>query len=334
MTRFFKRSALILAIGLSCLISILWGSVNIQGAYHQPIKTSEDELFIVLRGESLNGVLTKLSQQQVIDASIWLKIYTKLFLKDVHIHIGAYDLSSEDRLSDFIHRLAAGEVKQFQIKLVEGLRWQDWKSIILTHPAIINDFDENRLITKLALQGGSLEGWLLPDTYNITWQTSAMEFVERLYNAMQGYLQMQWEQRLPMLPIDTPYEALILASIIEKETGLASERARIAGVFSNRLEQGMRLQTDPTVIYGLGDEFDGDLTRKHLRAHSDYNTYVINGLPPTPIAMPSKDAVKAALQPQTTEEIYFVAKGDGSHHFSVTLAEHNAAVRKYQLGME
>ena len=153
----------------------------------------------------------------------------------------------------------------------------------------------------------------------------------RAHEALIAFVDEQWQQRALDLPINTPYEALILASIIEKETAVPEERSRIAGVFVNRLNSNMRLQTDPTVIYGIGDNFDGNITRKHLRTPTPYNTYVIKGLPPTPIAMAGKAAIKAALQPLETDEVYFVAKGDGSHQFSTTLEAHNAAVRKYQL---
>jgi UPF0755 protein len=175
------------------------------------------------------------------------------------------------------------------------------------------------------------EGLYLADTYFFTKGTKASEILTRAHIALVDFLNSEWEAREVDLPLATPYDALILASIIEKETAVPEERDLIAGVFVNRLHKNMRLQTDPTVIYGIGPSFDGNITRKHLRTRTPYNTYVINGLPPTPIAMAGKAAIRAALNPRTTDALYFVAKGDGSHQFSNTLSEHNAAVRHYQL---
>jgi UPF0755 protein len=177
----------------------------------------------------------------------------------------------------------------------------------------------------------SVEGYLLPDTYYFVAQTAAIEIIKRAHLNMQQYLENAWQNRALDLPYNTAYEGLIMASIIEKETGDAKERPRISGVFVNRLNLKMRLQTDPTIIYGMGENFDGDIRRKDIRAATPYNTYVIKGLPPTPIAMPSKLAIDAAFNPIATEELYFVSKGDGSHKFSTTLHEHNLAVRQYQL---
>ncbi|XOV78174.1 MAG: endolytic transglycosylase MltG [Aestuariibacter sp.] len=327
-----KRIWFVLVVAATALISIYIGILQLNSAAQQELVLSQPQLLEVSQGDSLHQILLRLHNQKIINRNLWLRAHIKLFQQQRNIHTGAYELMPGMALNELIQNMINGRVKQFEITLIEGQTWSVWKQIILQSLAITDDLNESTLIEELAIPGNSLEGWLLPDTYLVTWNTSATEFVRRLYQNMQEYLQSQWQQRVPLLPYNNAYEALILASIIEKETGLASERPRIAGVFVNRLEQGMRLQTDPTVIYGLGELFDGNLTRQHLRQRTAYNTYVINGLPPTPIAMPSKAAVKAALNPQTTEEVYFVAKGDGSHHFSVTLAEHNAAVRKYQLG--
>jgi UPF0755 protein len=183
----------------------------------------------------------------------------------------------------------------------------------------------------LALPVGNLEGRIFPDTYSFSRNTSDVEILRNGYHKMVALLSEEWEQRAADLPYKTPYEALIMASIIERETGHHSEREQIAGVFVRRLQQGMKLQTDPTVIYGMGDDYKGKIGRKNLLQPSAYNTYVIDGLPPTPIALPSAASIHAALHPAGGNALYFVAKGDGTSEFSDTLAEHNAAVRRYQL---
>jgi UPF0755 protein len=180
-------------------------------------------------------------------------------------------------------------------------------------------------------EASSAEGLFLADTYFFTANTATSSILTRAHKAMLDYVETQWQQRQADLPLNSPYDALILASIIEKETAVSAERTKIAGVFVNRLRKNMRLQTDPTVIYGIGDAYDGNITRKHLRTPTPYNTYTIKGLPPTPIAMAGKEAIWAALNPMETDALYFVARGDGSHEFSSSLAAHNAAVRKYQL---
>jgi UPF0755 protein len=187
-------------------------------------------------------------------------------------------------------------------------------------------------MARLGAGGMHPEGRFLPETYHYTRGLTDLDVLRRTYTAMQTALEAAWRKRAADVPLKTPYEALILASIVEKETGVAAERPQIAGVFARRLRLGMLLQTDPTVIYGLGSAFDGNLTRRHLETPTPYNTYTTAGLPPTPIALPGRDALEAAVNPAPGEALYFVAKGDGSHHFSATLAEHNRAVARYQLG--
>jgi UPF0755 protein len=202
-------------------------------------------------------------------------------------------------------------------------------------PALIHTLaalDDDSVLARLGLDAPSPEGLFFPATYHYEDGDSDLDILARAARRMQKELDTAWQGRRDGLPYTSPYEALIMASIIEKETGRAEERARIGGVFVRRLQRGMKLQTDPTVIYGLGTGFDGNLRRADLRRDTPYNTYVHHGLPPTPIAMPGADAIAAALDPAPGSALYFVAKGDGAHHFSNSLREHNAAVRRYQLG--
>lgn len=330
MTLRFKIQIFLLPVVLAVILvglSVLWSL----DAIEQPIQTKDTIEIEVASGTSLKKLINAMDDQGLINNDVFLKAYIRVSDKYKNIKVGVYEAKPLETLDDFLTRVVNGKVKLFSLTLIEGLTWKQWKQQILAHPAIIDDLDESELLSNLQIEGNSLEGWLLPETYALTKPASASEFVTRLVTEMRTELKLQWQNRQGMLPYQSPYEALIMASIIEKETGLALERPHIAAVFVNRLNIGMRLQTDPTIIYGLGDRFDGDIKRVHLREKTPYNTYVIDGLPPTPIAMPSKLAIIAALNPIQSDDLYFVAKGDGSHQFSKTLAEHNAAVRKYQL---
>ncbi|MDU0355307.1 endolytic transglycosylase MltG [Paraglaciecola aquimarina] len=300
---------------------------------HKAINLNAPMLFQIKSGQSSKQVLNTLKSKGILAENIGLKIRLKLQPHLANIKVGTYQLLPSMTGLELLALFASGKEAQFSISLVEGLRWQEWVAVIQANPRLINQenlaLEVETFLDNLPYQ--SLEGLLLPDTYHFTDQTTAMQLVERAYRQMTDYLQQAWLNRSLDLPYTTPYEALIMASIIEKETGVAEERSRIAGVFVNRLKRNMRLQTDPTVIYGMGSSFDGNIRRKDLKNATPYNTYVIKGLPPTPIAMPSKLAIDAALHPLETEELYFVSKGDGSHQFSVTLQQHNLAVRKYQL---
>ena len=228
--------------------------------------------------------------------------------------------------------LSSGEVVQYRITLVEGWNFAQFASAIAQDPVLTHTIDLNE---PYAWDPGTLfegmshaEGWFLPETYQFTRGDSDRDILERSNAAMNKALEAAWESRDTGLPLNSPYELLILASIIEKETALDEERERVAGVFVRRLQKGMRLQTDPTVIYGLGESFDGDIKRRDLRTDTPYNTYTRHGLPPTPIAMPGRASLEAAAHPAPGEELYFVADGKGGHTFSKTLAEHQAAVNK------
>jgi UPF0755 protein len=300
---------------------------------HQPLNLVSATVYQVKSGQSAKGILNRLKEQGIITNNIGLKIRLKLEPELTNIKIGTYELLPSMSALDLLELFSSGKELQFSISLVEGLNWREWLLALKSHPQITFSDNFQQQLDKLTapLPEQSIEGYLLPDTYNFVAQTNAIELVKRAHLSMQHYLNEAWLNRALDLPYASAYEGLTMASIIEKETGVAQERPRISGVFVNRLNLKMRLQTDPTVIYGMGDSFDGDIRRNDLKTATPYNTYVIKGLPPTPIAMPSKLAIDAAFNPITTEELYFVSKGDGSHKFSTTLQEHNLAVRKYQL---
>ena len=300
---------------------------------HQSLNLTNKLVYQIKPGQSAKGLLNRLKEQGIIADNIGLKIRMKLDPELANIKVGTYELSPSMSALDLLELFSSGKELQFSISLVEGLNWKEWLLVFKSHPQIqfADDFYQQLEKIALPLPKQSIEGFLLPDTYYFVAQTNAIELVKRAHTSMQQYLDNAWHDRAMDLPYSSAYEGLIMASIIEKETGIAQERALISGVFVNRLNLKMRLQTDPTVIYGMGENFDGNIRRKDLKAATPYNTYVIKGLPPTPIAMPSKLAIDAAFNPIETQQLYFVSKGDGSHKFSSTLQEHNIAVRKYQL---
>lgn len=318
---------------LAAILSLSIGFYLLRAQVHQQLNLDQALLIKVEKGEYANAILHKLEKQGLVKHTLGIKLWLKLNPNLAAVKAGSYELTPAMNSLDVMTLLASGKEKLFAISLVEGLRWQDWLEQLKKQPRLNTQNHAYQVIEQLQSQlpGGSLEGWLLPDTYHFADQTEISEIVKRAHSQMRSVLDELWQSRQLDLPYETPYEALIMASIIEKETGVADERPRIAGVFVNRLRLNMRLQTDPTIIYGLGPSFDGNIRRKDLTTPTPYNTYLNRGLPPTPIAMPSKLALFAALNPLDTEELYFVAKGDGSHKFSRSLKEHNQAVRQYQL---
>ncbi|MBT0586431.1 endolytic transglycosylase MltG [Alteromonas oceanisediminis] len=330
-----KRILVVILVIVMLVLSVAFYSMNaISQALLQPAQITSEHSFVVERGTSYYQLLTRLSETELYDNSVWLKLAVKLEPALANIKAGTYLIRPAQPLEQTLNDIAAGREQQFSITLVEGLIFTDWLAQLNKHPHTINPMNEQsvqRWIAERQLPGNSMEGWLLADTYLFTAHTPVVSIIERAHSSMQTLLSELWSTRFPGLPYEEPYEALIMASIIEKETGVAHEREHIAGVFVNRLHQNMRLQTDPTVIYGIGEAFDGNLTRQHLRTTTPYNTYRINGLPPTPIAMPGEASLRAAFNPLVTDDLYFVSKGDGTHFFSETLEQHNQAVRQYQL---
>lgn len=293
----------------------------------------ESHIVQVPAGSSLSVLSRQLVAEGLIPSRYPLLIHSRM-ARLGHIKAGEYEIPRGQTPRIFIERLVAGDTIKYRITFPEGRSLATWLELINSHPRFRNqpDLTMETLRTHFTPPSGdSLEGWFFPDTYTFTSGDSGLSVLIQAHASMVAIVEEEWAGRSEGLPIDNPYEALILASIIEKETGVPEERPAIAGVFSRRLQQGMRLQTDPTVIYGLAEKYDGNLTREHLREYNPYNTYQIDGLPPTPITNPGREAIHAALHPLPGEELYFVARGDGSHHFSVTLAEHERAVRQYQL---
>lgn len=291
-------------------------------------------LFDIPHGMSLRKVAEALTSLGVLDHPYYFLTLAHLRGQAARVKAGEYALGSGTTPEALLDKLVRNQVHQRAITLIEG-----WTLAQLLAALDLDDRLERKLepltpatlMAALGRPGQHPEGRFFPDTYLFTKGASNLDILRRAAQAMDQVLAEEWPQRAPGLPLRTPDEALILASIIEKETGLAKERRAIAGVFIRRLQLGMKLQTDPTVIYGLGPAFDGDLRRADLQRDTPYNTYTRPGLPPTPIALPGRAAIQAALHPEPGTSLYFVAKGDGSHWFSATLEEHNRAVRRYQL---
>lgn len=299
-----------------------------------PLPIHEKTVVEVESGSSVYRLSQQLEEKSLVNSALVFRVYGRLRRLNGIIQAGEYELTPGMTPADLYRNLAGGVVVQYRVTLVDGQTLDSFQAALKQEPRLVHTLDKVNLL-ELVRQWGSdrpgLEGLFYPDTYVFRRGDTDVSVLQRAYQRMQQQLEDSWVHRAPDLPYRNAYEALIMASIIEKETGVAEERPLIAGVFVNRLQQGMRLQTDPTVIYGMGDRYQGNITKADLQAFSPYNTYVIDGLPPTPIANPGRAAIEAALHPASTRALYFVAKGDGSHHFSVTLEEHEKAVRTYQM---
>jgi UPF0755 protein len=291
-------------------------------------------VLVVESGESLASVSAKLGEAGILRHPLLLRAWARYVGLDVKIRHGEFLLRPPLTPAQLLETLARGDVIHYQVTLPEGITLRAALQILAAADGIETVLGgvADPFFSELTDTAGNPEGLFFPDTYRYERGATDRALLERAYRRMQEVLADEWPERAPQLPFETPYEALVMASLIERETGVPSERPDIAGVFVRRLARRMRLQTDPAVIYGLGDDFDGNLTRAHLRDDGNpYNTYRHFGLPPTPIALPGRASIHAALHPADGDTLYFVARGDGSHEFSVTLAEHQAAVRRYQL---
>ncbi|AOM40465.1 endolytic transglycosylase MltG [Xenorhabdus hominickii] len=331
-----KKRILILPGLIIAVTAILFFAFvkKIENFADQNISLHQELIFTVPAGTGRVGLETLLIQHKLIEDNHLIPWLFRLNPELARFKAGTYRLKEGMSLRSVLHLFASGKETQFSIRFVEGSRLSDWSKVLQGAPYLKHEAESKTLQELInALEGktgDSLEGWFYPDTYLYTAGTSDMELLKRAYNRMKVVLKQEWKNREKNLPYKNAYEMLIMASIIEKETAIESERTKVASVFVNRLRLKMRLQTDPTVIYGLGDKYTGTIFRSNLNTITPYNTYMIEGLPPTPIAMPSLASIKAAAHPAATEYLYFVADGNGGHTFTTNLVAHNKAVSVYR----
>ncbi|HEB95066.1 MAG TPA: endolytic transglycosylase MltG [Sedimenticola thiotaurini] len=316
-------------------LAAAWAMMEYRRFIDTPLRLPpEGALVTVAQGSSLAGLSRQLAQQGYLQDPLYLRLLARWDGTASRIQAGEYRIPAGTRPRELLALLVAGRVTSYSLTLVEGWTFRQVMEAVNGSDALnhtLAGLTPEQIMERLGHPGEHPEGRFLPDTYRFPRGTTDLAFLARAYGAMERLLAREWQRRAPDLPLKTPYQALILASIVEKETGRADERPEIAGVFIRRLRKGMKLQTDPTVIYGMGDAYKGNIRRRDLQQDTPYNTYVHRGLPPTPICMPGADAIRATLHPNGGDALYFVARGDGSHEFSSTLKAHNRAVRKYQL---
>ncbi|ANJ54792.1 endolytic transglycosylase MltG [Pseudomonas silesiensis] len=330
-----RKFLLLLETGLVlaglCLGVSAW---KIHSALEQPLNITQEELLEVPKGTTPTRTLYRLEADGVIKDAFWLRVYWRFNLARQPLHKGEYRMQPGMTVEGLIDLWKRGEIVQYSLTLVEGWNFHQVRQALAKEEKLEQTLDgmsDSQVMEKLGHNGIFPEGRFFPDTYRYVRGMTDVELLKKAYDRLDEVLAKEWGQRSADLPYKEPYQALIMASLVEKETGVPQERGQIAGVFVRRMEMGMLLQTDPTVIYGLGDRYNGKLTRAHLREATPYNTYMISGLPPTPIAMVGREAIHAALNPVAGTSLYFVARGDGSHVFSDDLDAHNNAVREFQL---
>ena len=325
-----------ISIAFASVIYLAWLYIDMQKTLDTPMTLENSPLlFTVKPGDSMKAISKRLNAMNAYKHPELLRLTAKLRELDSRVHVGEYQITEGMTANDFLTMVTEGKVLQHSIILLEGWTFRQFLDALANKDDLkkeLTGMTNEQIMTKLGKSGQHPEGRFFPDNYFYTTGSSDLDILQRAYAAMEKITEQFWQNRQKDLPYKTPYEALTMASIIEKETGKADERPAIAGVFVRRLQKGMKLQTDPTVIYGIGSEFDGNITRKHLQTDTPYNTYTRAGLPPSPIAMFGTASLEAALDPAEGDALFFVAKGDGSHHFSATFKEHNNAVAKYQLG--
>jgi UPF0755 protein len=328
-----RLAAIVLGVAI---LSTIFAWKTVDRWMDRPMTLQTTLQVAIPEGGNLTQLVNELRGLGVLRHPNWLRLHARLSGAANRVRAGEYQLQPGITPRQLLRKLLAGDVVVYSVTLVEGMTVEQVLLRLWEQPKLrrtLADVNAANLLSELQIQTGfaSAEGAFFPDTYNYSLGMSDAGILLVAYKRLQAVLEQEWADRAEGLPYESPYEALIMASLVEKETGVGSERPDIAGVFVRRLRLGMLLQTDPTVIYGLGANFSGNLTRAHLRTPGRYNTYMNRGLPPTPIALPGRAAIHAALHPADGDALYFVARGDGSHQFSNTLSEHNAAVRKYQV---
>ena len=297
-----------------------------------PLAVERAEVLLIEKGLPLANVANRLAARGTLAHPRVFTWYARVTGAAHRIHAGEYTITPGMTPRSLLDRLVRGDVVQHELRVLEGWTVAQLLDVIATETSLVHEITaDTDLRAALGVTESSIEGMFFPDTYQFIGGSSDLDLLGRAYERMKAELASAWERRSADLPYRSPYEVLIMASIVEKETGRRDERPKIAQVFVSRLKQGMPLQTDPTVIYGLGGAFDGNLTRRHLADDTEFNTYRRRGLPPTPIALPGRASLEAAVHPAEGDYLYFVARGDGSSEFSATLAQHVAAVRRYQL---
>ena len=326
-------SVLLITLLITCTSLVAYTYYQVK----KPLDIAEAQLLTIKDGTSFNHFSKQLIKEGWIDNRFWLRNYVRLKPEYANIKAGTYKVDKDSSIQGLLVQLITGKEHQFSVTFIEGTTFKEWLVQLNAMENIIHTIKQSSItdITKkLNIRQSNPEGLFYPETYAFTAGTTDIQLLKRAQQKMSVELDLAWESRVEPLPYENKYQALIMASIIEKESGKNAEHGIISSVFVNRLNINMRLQTDPTIIYGLGDRYKGDIKRKHIREKTAYNTYRINGLPPTPIAMAGKSAIHAALNPLTTDYLYFVSNGNGQHIFSTNLKDHNAAVTKYQLNQK
>ena len=317
-----------------------WGYQKLTEFVHTPVNVKQDQLLTIERGTTGSKLAALLEQEKILEHADLLPWLLKLQPQLNKVKAGTYSLTGVKTLQDLLDMINSGKEAQFSVKFIEGKTFKEWRKNLENAPHLKQTLQGKTdkeimalldipAVAKAVYEWNNMEGWLYPDTYNYTPNSTDLELLKRSATRLQKALDKAWSERDENLPLADPYQMLILASIVEKETGIAAERPQVASVFINRLKANMKLQTDPTVIYGMGESYAGNIRKKDLETITPYNTYMIEGLPPTPIAMVSESALQAVAHPAKTDFYYFVADGSGGHKFTRNLNEHNKAVQEY-----